>query len=63
MQKDEAPFDVVAKSGGGTVTLLRGATFDVAVARAKVEAKQRRRGVTVINQATGATQVIEPDKG
>ena len=53
-------FEVVVRSGSGTVTVLRGATLATAHAQARMEARKRRGNVYIRNAITGVTQPIGP---
>lgn len=53
-------FDVIVKSGGGTVVMLRAADLKTATERAKHVAKTERRSAFVVNQNTGAKQEFKP---
>jgi hypothetical protein len=55
MANDEDRFDVILKSGGGTMTVLRSVTLAAATDRASLEAKNGRV-VFIKNQRTGALQ-------
>jgi hypothetical protein len=50
-------FEVIIKSGGGTITVLRGAKLATATEAARQHARTRR-GVFIRNQETGALEQI-----